>query len=116
MKRKEDEEKKELIEEIREFSIQNPVLVEGKKDKEALHRAGIESNAYSKGIEEFAEMIRNKNPNAKRLLILTDYDERGELLRKKLKESFSRLGMEENIRLRRKFRRITRLVHVEGLK
>jgi len=116
MKGKEEEEKRKLIDDIREFSKENPIIVEGIKDRGALANIGIESNPYSIGIEEFSDKIKKKYPDSKKVLILTDYDKRGELLRKNLKEALSRLGIEENLILRRKFYRITKLVHVEGLR
>ena len=116
MKGEELEKYNELIEELKEFSKENPIIVEGVKDKKALTRQGIDSNPYSRGIEEFSEKIRKQYPNSKKVLILTDYDKRGELLRLKLKESLSRRGIEENIKLRRKFYRLTKLIHVEGFR
>ena len=116
MKGEDIEELNELIDEIKEFSQESPIIVEGVKDKKALKSHGIESNPYSKGIEDFSEKIKDKYPKSKKVLILTDYDTRGELLRVKLKEALSRKGIEENIRLRRKFYRITKLIHVEGFR
>ena len=116
MKGEELEKLNELIDEIREFSQENPIIVEGTKDRKALKEQGIQSNPYSKGIEDFSEKIRKKYPVSKKVLILTDYDTRVELLRVKLKEALSRKGTEENIRLRRKFYRITKLIHVEGFR
>jgi 5S rRNA maturation endonuclease (ribonuclease M5) len=113
---REKEEEKELLEEMIEFSKENPIIVEGIKDKRALRNVGIRSMHYNNGVEEFCEKIRNKYKESKRVLILTDYDRRGEILRKQIKEALSRYGMEENIMLRLKFKRITKLSHVEGFR
>jgi len=108
----EDKERlKELIEELKEFSKEGTVIVEGKKDVKSLGSLGIISKELKGAVFQFAESINTEN-----VLILTDFDNKGEELHTKIKEALSRQGAEENTRLRRKFRTITRLSHVEGLK
>lgn len=100
----------ELIEELKQYCKYNIIMVEGKKDVNSLRDAGIESTEITGAIFEFAESI-----DANEALILTDFDSKGEELRLKIKEALSMRGIEENIRLRKKFRGITRLSHIEGL-
>lgn len=100
----------ELIEELKQYYKYNIIMVEGKKDVNSLRDAGIESTEITGAIFEFAESI-----DANEALILTDFDSKGEELRLKIKEALSMRGIEENIRLRKKFRGITRLSHIEGL-
>ena len=113
---REEQELSELVEELREYSADYPIIVEGPKDVKALDRAGIKSIPYEGSIIEYSEKIKEKYPNTNRVLILTDYDKAGEELRIMLKNALSRLGIEEDIKLRLKFKRITRLSHIEGFR
>lgn len=101
-----------LFENIRKFSEENIIVVEGKKDVAALKAHNIPSISLNGSIDLFAERHSGKKC---KVLILTDFDEEGKKLRLKLKEAFSRYGIEENEKLRKEFKRITRLSHIEGL-
>ncbi len=59
----------------------NTVIVEGKRDKAALHMLGFISvfALNGKGLPEFAEQFENKN-----VTILTDFDREGRALSSKL--------------------------------
>ena len=108
-----DEQIGELIEELKEFAEENIIIVEGKKDVRALARYGIASVPLKGGLDAFVEEVfANEQPRS--VLILTDYDEQGNILHTQLKTALSRYGIEENAHLRRKFHSITRLSHIEG--
>ena len=109
---RDEEEYIELIEALKEFSEDNLIVVEGKKDVAALKAIGVKSKELNGNNYLFAE----RNSSTKQVLLLTDFDDEGENIRKKLKEAFSANGVQENVNLRKKFWAVTRLSHVEGLK
>ncbi len=109
---RDEEEFLELVDSLKQFSEENLIVVEGKKDVAALKALGVKSKELNGNNYLFAE----KNSDTKQVLLLTDFDEEGEIIRKKLKEAFSANGVEENVNLRKKFWATTRLSHIEGLK
>ena len=110
------EEKEEVLKKIKEFSENNIVVVEGKKDVEALSKHEIKSNPINGDIYLFAEEISKNFLGRKcKVLILTDFDFEGKKLRMKLKRAFSKFGVEEQESLRLDFKKVFKLSHIEGL-
>ncbi|HIJ59951.1 MAG TPA: hypothetical protein HPP56_04985 [Nitrospirae bacterium] len=70
----------------------SPIIVEGKKDKEALRKIGLEGEIISinngKGIYDFCEFI---NENYDSVILLTDWDFKGESIFKLLAINLSGL-------------------------
>ncbi len=128
------EEKKLFLEELKIFSEENIIIVEGKKDREALKKYNIKSYSLKGNIDFFVEKIlEEKNRSIERKImeektnlkvgknkfkvaILTDYDYRGEKLRRILKENFSLQGVEEEKKYRIKIKKLFRINHIENLK
>lgn len=109
------EKRKEIINKIVEFSQKNLVVVEGKKDSEALKKFGIKSEFINGNIYLFAEK-KSEIFSKTKILILTDFDFEGKKLRMKLKRAFSKFGIEEQEYLRNEFRKVFKISHIEGLK
>ncbi|MFH1055603.1 MAG: hypothetical protein V1744_05875, partial [Candidatus Altiarchaeota archaeon] len=91
------------------------VLVEGRKDEEALIRLGVEPEnivVLHKGqtILDTIEALQGRE-----VAILTDMDQEGKIMRHRLLKQFSMYGITENKRPRELFAKL-RLSHVEGLK
>ena len=88
------------------------IVVEGKKDKIALNRLGIE-NIYliNKPIYSLIDMLTEKN---KEIVILTDLDKEGRKLYHKLKKGFQRNGIKVNDRYR-KYLFKCKISHIQGL-
>ena len=104
--------KQDIIKEFLE-SINCPVIVEGNNDAEALQRLGVEDTVIlNKGqtLLETVEALQDE----KQLIILTDMDQQGKILRKKLIKLMQHYGIQENKRPRELFSQL-RLSHVEGL-
>jgi 5S rRNA maturation endonuclease (ribonuclease M5) len=104
--------KQEILREFRQ-SIDCPVIVEGDKDEQALQRLGVEDIIIlNKGqtLLETVEALKDE----KELIILTDMDQQGKILRKKLLKLFQLYGIHEKKRPRELFAQL-RLSHVEGL-
>ena len=88
------------------------IIVEGKNDKKALNKLGIE-NVYSIDMPLYSliETIAEKN---KRVIILTDFDKQGKKLYFKIKHNLQRNGVKVNDKYR-KFLSLCKIVHIEGL-
>ena len=88
------------------------IIVEGKNDKRALNKLGIE-NVYSidKPIYLLVENIAQKR---KQVIILTDFDKTGRKLYSKIKHELQRNGVKVNDRYR-KFLSRRKITHIEGL-
>ncbi|KAA0000959.1 MAG: toprim domain-containing protein [Thermoplasmata archaeon] len=76
------------IEEIKQKNKEIPIIVEGEKDVEALHRLGINGEILivhcGKKIANFCDIIASKY---KEIIILTDWDKKGWRLCKKIEEN-----------------------------
>ena len=108
----------DFLSEIKDSNIL--VIVEGKKDIMALNRYGI-TNIYELGktsVELCAEEIANQldSENNNECIVLTDFDVEGQKLKVKLNSYLPRLGINVRKDLRSEFRKLTKLVCIEGLK
>lgn len=86
-----------------------PILIEGKKDEEALRELGINGNIIrvsGSGLKlfEVAEMAVESSPE---VIILTDFDKKGNILARKLSEDIQSLGSHPNLNIRKKIMNIT---------
>ena len=89
------------IEELDELSQEMPVVVEGRRDVEALRLLGVKGEVVTlgKGIPLFAfcENLSREWPSA---VILTDWDRKGGQLARRLKEAFEANGARVNDTIR----------------
>lgn len=104
--------KQEILEEFLE-SIDCPVIVEGQKDADALARLGIEDIIILNKGQTMLETVEALQ-DLKEVIILTDMDRQGKILRKKLLRLLPQYGIHEKRRPRELFAQL-RLSHVEGL-
>lgn len=92
------------------------VIVEGKKDSEALKRLGIIRteilNKY-RGIIDMADALAEKG--VRRAVILTDYDRAGKRLARMLRLALQSAGIFVDWRLRAELRRVFNVTYIEGL-
>ena len=100
-----------LIEELKIFGEQGiPVLIEGQKDEKALKELGVNGNfikVSGSGLKLF-EIAEIAAQSAPRVIILTDFDRKGNELAKRLSEDIQSLGSHPDLRLRRIIMGITR--------
>ncbi len=87
-----------------------PILIEGKKDEEALNELGITGNIIKvsgSGLKlfEIAEIAAN---TSSKVIILTDFDKKGDILAKKLSEDIQSLGSHPDLNIRKNIIKITR--------
>ncbi len=96
------EETLEVVDELAELSKETPVIVEGRRDVEALGLLGVKSNiiTLSKGVSlvTFCEAVSRDWPS---VVLLTDWDRKGGQLARRLKEAFEANGTKVNDSIRR---------------
>ncbi|MFH1788244.1 MAG: toprim domain-containing protein [Candidatus Altiarchaeota archaeon] len=108
-----DDDVRSLLDELSGY-VREPVIVEGAKDEDALKAAGFENIIrLNKGgsLLDAVESLQHLD----RVVILTDLDQEGKILRKKLLKLFGPYGIHETKRPREILAQL-RLSHVEGLK
>src|SRR3989338_9297625 len=112
MDRQQTEEFSKLIEKIKYSNT--VIIVEGKKDKEALNKLGIMNivELTKKPLFQIVEEIANNN---KEIIILTDLDKKGKELYGKLSRDFHKYGIKINNELRNFLFKNTKLRQIEGL-
>jgi len=87
-----------------------PIISEGKKDEEALRKLGINGNfmKVSGSPLKLFEIAEIAAKSSSKIIILTDFDKKGNELAKKLSEDIQRLGSHADLEIRRKIMGITR--------
>jgi 5S rRNA maturation endonuclease (ribonuclease M5) len=97
----------ELLAELSEYSERGAIIiVEGKRDILSLKRLGIEGNfelATRYSLFNFSERIAKLD---REVIILTDWDRRGDLLAVKLSDYFGNFGLKPELQIRNKLRLI----------
>ncbi len=97
------EELEDVLAELEDMSEDTPIVVEGSKDVEALRRLGITKNVrplnQGESVFNFCEMLSRKS---RRLVILTDWDRRGGMLARKIKDSCHANEIEADLEIRAK--------------
>lgn len=100
-----------IIEELKICAEQGmPILIEGKKDENALKKLGINGTfikVSGSGLKLF-EIAEKSVKSSSKVIILTDFDKKGEQLAKRLAEDIQSLGSYPNLEFRRKIMGITR--------
>jgi len=87
-----------------------PILIEGKKDEEALNELGINGKIIKvsgSGLKLF-EIAEMATESSSKVIILTDFDKKGEILAKKLSEDIQSLGSHPDLSIRKKIMGISR--------
>lgn len=106
------QELEEWVNELRASSL--PIVVEGKRDKRALERLGMQ-RVISLDKPLFA-MVEEIAAREEEVVILTDLDRKGKELYGKLKKDFVTHGVRVDNHFREFLQQKTRISHIEGLK
>ena len=99
-----------IMEELQHYAEQGmPIIIEGKKDEKSLKELGIEGNFIKVSgspykLFEIAEIAAQSS----KIIILTDFDKKGNELAQKLSEDIQRLGSYPNLQIRRRIMGNTR--------
>ena len=103
--RKKLEKIEELLSELSEYSGRGAIIiVEGKRDTFSLRRLGIEGNfelATNTSLYNFTETIAKIGNE---VVVLTDWDRRGDLLAVKLSGYFENFGLKPELQIRHKMK------------
>lgn len=95
----------EVLSELSEYSGKGAVIiVEGKRDVLSLQKLGIKGNfelATRHSLFNFSEKIASLGSE---VVILTDWDRRGDLLAAKLSEYFESFGLKPELKIRNKLK------------
>jgi 5S rRNA maturation endonuclease (ribonuclease M5) len=98
----------ELLSELSDYSERGAIIiVEGKRDILSLKRLGIEGDfelATRYSLFNFSERIAKLG---RQVIILTDWDRRGDLLATKLSEYFENFGLKPELQIRNKLKLIS---------
>ena len=102
----------ELIEKTKNSGIL--VIVEGKKDRAALQRLGINNiiELSKKPLFQIVEEVADSNDEC---IILTDLDKEGKMLYSKLNSNIQKHGVKVNNKLREFLFKHTKLRQIEGI-
>ncbi|MDP1553320.1 MAG: hypothetical protein Q8M06_09945 [Methanobacteriaceae archaeon] len=101
----------EELEELKYYGEKGvPILIEGKKDEKALRELGINGffikvSGSPLNLFEIAEIAAESSPN---VIILTDFDKKGNQLAKKLSNDIQSLGSCPEMKIRRRIMGMTR--------
>ncbi|HSO25934.1 MAG TPA: toprim domain-containing protein [Methanobacteriaceae archaeon] len=101
----------EELEELKYYGEQGvPILIEGKKDEKALRELGLEGDFMKVSgsplnLFEIAEIAAESSP---KVIILTDFDKKGNQLAKRLSRDIQSLGSYPDMQIRRKIMGMTR--------
>ncbi|MFH1126181.1 MAG: hypothetical protein V1703_03570 [Candidatus Altiarchaeota archaeon] len=95
-------------------SIDAPVVVDGRKDREALQALGIEEIVELNRGVSLLEVVESLQGSS-RVILLTDLDREGKILRKKLLRLMGPYGISENKRPREILAQM-RVSNIEGLR
>ena len=106
------EELNSFIEKIK--SSNTLVIIEGKKDRKALEKLGIDNvmELSKKPLFQIAEEISNSNNEC---IILTDLDKKGKELYGKLRSDLQKNGVKVNNKFREFLFKHTKLRQIEGM-
>lgn len=90
-----------VLEELEDLAVDTPIIVEGLRDVKALGRMGITKNVVplNKGESVFV-FCENLSKKAKAAVVLTDWDRRGGMLARMLKDGLAANGVRANDRIR----------------
>lgn len=104
----------ELLSELNKIRLSGkPIIVEGKKDKEALNKVDIKNIFTIK--EPLFKLCENISKKYNEVIILTDLDKEGKRLYSKLKENLERNGVKVDDNFRKFLFKETKLTQIEGL-
>jgi len=90
----------EELEELRELSEELPIIVEGRRDEEALRRLGIDAKFFYTSSSPFCELCDTIAEKYADVILFTDMDRAGHKLAKRLKNYLSR----RSVRINEKYR------------
>jgi 2,5-diamino-6-(ribosylamino)-4(3H)-pyrimidinone 5'-phosphate reductase len=108
----------QTLEELKELSNDGiPIVVEGMRDVRTLRALGIEGQIIHLGHGSVINFAEELGRRYNEIIILTDWDKRGDELSQRIAKSFRALGGKPNTRIRGRFKKLAMrdTKDVEGL-
>jgi len=106
----------ELLEKLRERSFESPVVVEGRRDEEALRRLGVKGEIVKvKAGWALYELCEELGRHCSEVILMTDTDREGEKLARELNRRLSQAGVRVNAEFRKKLLSMLDTNEVENL-
>ncbi len=90
----------EELEELRELSQELPIIVEGRRDEEALRCLGVDAEFFYVSSSPFYELCDTIAENYSDVILFTDIDREGRKLAGKLKRYLGERGIRVNEKYR----------------
>ena len=103
----------DFINRLREKSKSVPVIVEGKRDYRILHKLGIQ-NIYTLSGKRYTDLLEEIPETTEEVIILTDLDQQGEKIFKKLKSLFEKFNLKVDDSFRKELKKFG-ILEVEHL-
>ena len=99
-----------MVKKLKEIldDVEYPIIVEGKRDVDAINEYGVEEVVSLKGRPLF-KVALSVSKNADKALVLVDFDEEGEKIAKKLNTFLERFGVVPKNSIRGKIKHILTL-------
>ncbi|KXS44843.1 toprim domain-containing protein [Methanolobus zinderi] len=107
----------EIIDELLHLPEDTVIIVEGKRDVRALNRLGIKGHFEMATHGSTSNLCEDIAKTGKNVIILTDWDRRGNMLMSDLTKHFHSLGVNPDVRIRERLIAIVQkeIKDVEGL-
>ncbi len=96
------------------LSLDIPIIVEGKRDYNALRKIGFRGEIYCIGKKPLIDVCYKVAKNHRRVFLLFDFDKKGRYLYKKVKRILSELGVVTDDSLREFFKKFD-IVEIEQI-
>jgi len=90
----------EYLEELKALSAEFPILVEGKRDEEALRSLGVDGKFHWVSPAPFHEFCDEMRMHYKEVIVFTDMDKAGVRLAKRLGTALTQRGVKVHEKLR----------------
>ena len=104
----------DFINRLKEKSKSTPVIVEGKRDYWILNRLGIQ-NIYTIAGKRYTDLLEELPETTEEVILLTDLDQQGEKIFKKLKALLEKFNLRVYSSFRQELKKFG-IVEVEQLK
>jgi 5S rRNA maturation endonuclease (ribonuclease M5) len=92
-----------FLKELKEASLNKPVIVEGKRDREFLNRFGVKNVLTISG-KRYTDLLGEIPPETEEVVLLVDVDAQGEKIFRKLKGLFQRFNLKVDASFREKLK------------
>lgn len=103
------EELEKTILELKELALDGAILVvEGRKDAESLRYLGVNGQILQSSHQPLLDLTESLSKSGKKIVLLTDWDNKGYLIARKLEKHLLAYGIIPDTRIRSKLRSLSK--------